>query len=332
MSRAPVDDLSWHLNGSDVVTLRYAKLLAVAVTSWDPEEWEAHAIAMLCHHFGVDEVVPVPDDDQGDRGLDAFTVSGIGYQCYAPQNEPLVPSARALLQKGKITKDLKKLKDNADKLELLLGPVKLHTWALLCPVHKSAAVIEHCNVKAAEVLTWGLNFIAPRFKVQIHSAETYRKAHSFITATEKYGSFLTAPPEYDVIGADFGAVSNPQIEMMDGKLAKLPGLKDDARRRTHRALLLERQLGGDVVLDRIRSRAPELASHYESMIDAARAEMVFGAVSSQPANEYYLDVRKSLVERFTRDPYLGEENAEFFADKCMADWLGQCPLDFEAST
>jgi hypothetical protein len=66
-------------------------------------------------------------------------------------------------------------------------------------------------------------------------------------------------------------------------------------------------------------------------MDAARAEMIFAAASAQPATEYYQDVRTSLVKRFTRDPYLSDENAEFFADKCMTDWLEQCPLDFEES-
>ena len=331
MRPAGGDRFSWQLRRSNNERLRSAKLHVVAVSSWDPDEWETHAVAMLCHHFGVDKVVPVPDDDQGDRGLDAFTVDGIGYQCYAPEGEPLAPSKRAALQKGKITTDLKKLYTNREKLAAILGTVKLHTWVLLSPVHKSASVIEHCNTRALEVLTWGLEFIAPGFKVQIHSTETYLRAHAFITQTEAYGSFLTAPPDYEVIGADFGAVTSPQIETMDGKLAKLAGLKDDARRRTHRALLLERQLGGDVVLDRIRSRAPDVASHYDSMMDAARAEMIFAAASAQPAAEYYQDVRTSLVERFRRDPLLSEENAEFFADKCITDWLEQCPLDFEES-
>jgi len=286
---------------------------------------------MLCYHFGVDKVVPVPDDDHGDRGLDAFTVDGIGYQCYAPEGEPLAPSKRALLQKNKITKDLKKLDSNREQVAAILGTVKLHTWVLLSPEHRSASVIEHCNAKAAEVLTWGLDFIEPGFKVQIHSTETYLRAHAFIVQTEAYGSFLTAPPDYQVVGADFGAVTSPQIETMDGKLAKLAGLKDDARRRTHRALLLERQLGGDVVLDRIRDRAPDVASHYDSMMDAARAEMIFATASERPAAQYYQDVRTSLVERFKRDPHLSEENAEFFAYKCITDWLEQCPLDFEES-
>jgi hypothetical protein len=73
----------------------------------------------------------------------------------------------------------------------------------------------------------------------------------------------------------------------------------------------------------------KLATHYDTMMSSARAEMIFAAASAPAPAEYYRDVRKSLVERFRRDPYLGDDNAEFFADKCIADWLEQCPLDFE---
>lgn len=323
--------VSCHLTSSNDEQFSPARLRVVAGESWDPVEWESHAVAMLTHHFGVEKVIPVPDDDKGDAGLDAFTVNGIGYQCYAPEGEPLAPSKRATLQKGKLSTDLNKLNTNKEKLAAILGPVKLHTWVLLSPEHRSASVIVHCNAKAAEVLSWGLDFIEPGFKVQIHSIDTYRKAHNFIVQTEAYGSFLTAPPGQEIVGADFGAATGSLIDTMNIKLTKLPWLKDDARRRAHRGLLLERQLGGNVVLDRIRGRAPDVANHYDSMMVAARAEMIFTAATGQPAAQYYQDVRTSLVERFRRDPHLSEENAEFFADKCITDWLQLCPLDFEES-
>ena len=150
----------------------------VAAESWDPELWQTHSVAMLQHHFGVDKVVAVPDEDGGDRGLDAFTVDGIGYQCYAPENEPLAPSRRATLQKGKITADLGKLRTFKEKLTLLLGGIRLHTWVLLTPEHRSAAVIEHCNAKASEVDEWGLPFTQSPFRVQVHSVATYARSHA----------------------------------------------------------------------------------------------------------------------------------------------------------
>jgi hypothetical protein len=302
-------------------------MAVVAVESWDPVEWEVHGIAMITHHFGVDQVVPVPDDDGGDRGLDAFTVKGIGYQCYAPEGEPLAPSKRASLQKGKITTDLKKLLENSDKLQALLGSVELHTWVLLSPEHKSASVIEHCNIKAKEVLGWNLPFVAPDFRVLIHSTATYLKAHAFIMQTEAFSGDLQRPPE-PVPGADFGAVTGPLIDVMNTKLRKIPRLREEAIRRKHRANLLEGHLGGGALLDRIRDRAPDLAAHFDAMMEAARRDMIFTAAGDFAVAEFYIDLRKRLVERFSAD-LLPVVNAEFLADKCITDWLQQCPLDFE---
>lgn len=306
--------------------LALCKNRIVAAVSWDPEQWQLHAIAMLQHHFGVEKVIPIPDQDGGDRGLDAYTVDGMAYQCYAPEDEPLAPSKRATLQKNKITTDLAKLKKFKDKLVPLLGDIKLHTWVLLTPVHQSAAVIEHCVSKAAEVIKWTLPFISIPFQVQVHSTTTYTKANRFITQTENFQSDLDRPPESPV-GADFGAVEGALVDKMDAKLARIPLLKDAAIRREHRAVLLEGQLGGDNLLDRWRDRTPDVASHFESMIEAARKEMIFSAAGEGGPAQYYLGLRKSLVERFSSS-VTTHGNAEFLAWKCITDWLQQCPLNF----
>jgi hypothetical protein len=300
----------------------------MAVESWDPDQWQIHAVAMLQHHFGVEKVIPVPDEDGGDRGLDAYTVEGIGYQCYAPEGEPLAPSKRAALQKAKITKDLNKLDTFKDKLALLLDDVKLNTWVLLTPEHKSATVIEHCNTKAKEVGAWGLPFIDSPFRVQIHCTSTYARAHAFITQTTQFQSDLERPPELPVIGADFGAVQGELIDIMNAKLAKIPRLSDEAARRAHRVELLEGQLGGDNLLDRWRNRTPDVASYFESMMEVARKEMIFLAADDAGAASYYQELRHSLVARFSAS-VTSAVNAEYLAYKCITDWLQQCPLDFE---
>jgi len=301
---------------------------AVAVESWDPGEWEVHGVAMVTHHFGVENVIPVPDDDGGDRGVDVFTVDGIGYQCYAPEGEPLAPSKRAALQKGKITTDLKKLETNKAKLKALFGEIELHTWVLLSPEHRSASVIEHCNAKAQEVLGWGLTFIAPAFKVEIHSVATYPRSHAFLQQSEAYAGDLLRPP-YPVAGADFGAATGPLIDTMNTKLMKIPRLQALGTRRSHRAMLLEGHLGGGVLLDRFRDRAPDLATHFDTMMEAARREMIFNSAGDQAPAEYYMDLRERLIARFSEGELLPRVNAEFLAYKCITDWLQQCPLDFE---
>lgn len=115
---------------------------------------------------------------------------------------------------------------------------------------------------------------------------------------------------------------------MNAKLSKIPRLSDDAARRAHRAVLLEGQLGGDSLLDRWRNRTPDVASHFESLIEVARKEMIFMAAADGGAAKYYQDLREGLIERFSSS-VISTVNAEYLAYKCISDWLQQCPLDFE---
>ena len=112
---------------------------------------------------------------------------------------------------------------------------------------------------------------------------------------------------------------------MDGKLAKLPGLKDDDRRRSIERCSWSDSSGEMLCLTGFgtgagRGQPLRLDDGCGSGRDDLRGRI------GQPPAKYYQDVRTSLVKRFRRDPYLSEENAEFFADKCITDWLEQCPV------
>jgi len=299
----------------------------VPLESWNPQVWEDHGVGLLLQHFGVDCVVRIPDDGGGDGGLDAYTTTGIGYQCYAPEDEPLTNGKRATLQKHKIGTDLAKLKANEDKLKLLLGNTKLYTWALLTPVHKSADVVTYCNQKAEEVKGWGLAFIDKEFHVLVNDLQTFAHEHALLTHQMIYPDVLSAPPPPPHPGIDFTRAAGEHITRMDTKLAKVPALMNVTARISHRAALLEGQFLGDSLLDRFRTRTPELATAFQTKFDDARREMLLASVAAEGPTGFYGDLKKSLVERFSVYT-LSRENAEHLANKCIADWLQLCPLDF----
>lgn len=302
------------------------KIPTVAHESWDSEEWEHYGVQLVTRRFGVDQVVRVPDQDKGDRGLDAFTLGGVCFQCYAPENEPLAPSSRATLQKKKINADLNKLDTNKDDIKKLLGETKLKRWVLLTPVHESADLVEYCNRKGKEVKEKDLPFIDDDFAVMVHDMRTYAVEHAALSQEFLMASDINQPPPPPP-GINFAAAAGPHIGKMDDKLAKIPDLHDDGKRTVHRAVLLEGQFGGDALLDRYRNRMPEVASSFEVQIASARREMILAQAEGAAPAEYYSQVRRQLVQRF--GAIINQVNAEYLAQKCISDWLQQCPLDFE---
>lgn len=302
----------------------------MAHESWDSTYWEDYSVSLVTRHFGVANVVRVPDADGGDRGLDAYTVDGIGFQCYAPEDEPLAPSVRAQHQKNKIQKDLKKFRDNAEILAPLLGDVKIHTWVLLTPVHESARVIEYCNGKSAEVTDWGLPYASTPFRVQVHDLHTYAHEHATLSHLTLLHSDAAAP--VPKAGIDFANAIGTHIETMDNKLKGIPALANQQRRDSYRATLLEGQFGGDSLLDRFRTRIPDLATLVEEEIDAALRDLVLSSIAPAPPAEFLVALRQGLVARFTSGvARISRPNAEHLAAKCISDWLQQCPLSFEGA-
>src|SRR5262245_25188814 len=96
------------------------------------DEWQDLCLRVLHEHHGAGELIEVPDDDRGDGGLEAFSLDGCAYQCYAPENEPLSAKLRYEKQRDKMTKDVGKFIGNAAKIEALVPEgVKIRRWILL---------------------------------------------------------------------------------------------------------------------------------------------------------------------------------------------------------
>src|SRR5437870_4059980 len=131
------------------------------------EDWQQYVFSLLVLKYGFD-VVMVPDDHQGDFGLEAFSHDGCAYQCYAPQQ--LLRIAELYKeQRSKITADLRKFVENRKDLIILLGPTKIHKWILVVPEHRSAKLTQHCQEKAKHIreLAEPLPYVAEDFAVMV---------------------------------------------------------------------------------------------------------------------------------------------------------------------
>ena len=153
----------------------------VFIEQLTPKEWEEFCARMLRYHYGANNFWEVPDEDQGDLGLEFFTIDGTLFQCYYPDKNADMASYKKKVQK-KIREDLKKLKTNEGDIEKILDGivVKVKRWVLLIPEMKSKDLIKYCNTKKKELLKDPPGFIGTNeFQVKIDTSASYPDGELF---------------------------------------------------------------------------------------------------------------------------------------------------------
>ncbi|WP_147233290.1 MULTISPECIES: hypothetical protein [Brevibacterium] len=269
----------------------------------------------------------MPDRNQGDLGIEAFSLDGVAYQCYAAE-EPLTAQARYVKQRDKLTTDLGKLRSNKRDMSKLLGNVELHRYVFLVHRHDSRQLISHASAKSSEVVGWELPFVHPGFQIVIETDDDYAAEREALHAIP---APLVEPPE--VTEDDRWTWSEGNSDLRNTAYAKLekigtsPGTIDSAIES-----LTKQYLKGENTLERLRTASPEV---HRGVI-AARAQREDLLALEYPPG--FNDTQGKLVEisrEFAKAlrtdfPMLSDSTAGMLAWSAVADWLMRCPLDFEA--
>ncbi len=321
------------LHPSEDRALYVCRVYQATPPGWDSDEWEQYCLLILRQRHG-DRLVPVPDKSGGDGGLEAFTQEGAAYQCYAPENEPLKPKTRYELQRGKITKDLKKLDTYRVRVQELLGDVALVSWVLLTPRHEAADLVAHCQAKAREVVALGLPFISSDFCVSVQTLADFEVEHRLVQSVGFLPGSLSSPisrPHLHPSGIPFSEVEGHLIGVMDSKLAHI--LADETSRAYYRGELLRGQVAGDDLVGRFRDRVPDVAFALDRELDAAKRAMLMNQALTPDAEPTRLQgLLADIVERVQQTvPQLSRTNAEMLAEAAICRWLQECSLHFGSS-
>lgn len=292
-------------------------------------EWQEWANQLLVRRYGPGEYQRIPDTDSGDAGLEGFSFSGHAYQAYGPA-EPLATQDRYEKHRAKMTRDINKFKSNRDVLAKLLGKVRIKRWILLVPVFDSKNLIVHAAKKTAEVVTANLPYVDNEdFQVCINDEKEFAKEkRELLTANlQKIGI------EPDQIQNEFfesWVEANDQlVETIDTKVAKLPTLTDDTKRRCFRNEMIKRLLEGQNALDELR-QYPEIFEKVRRCKGLQerylRSQSLLAEVSN---NQLLKDSQQALRKQCKTDaPALTEVTLDAIAWEAIADWLARCPLDF----
>ncbi|MEU6793997.1 hypothetical protein ABZ907_20060 [Nonomuraea wenchangensis] len=280
---------------------------------------------VLHQHHGGGELIEVPDDDGGDNGLEAFSLDGCVYQCYAPDNEPLATGVRYTKQRTKMTNDVGKFIKNEEKLKRILPPNYLtRRWILLVPYINTKRLTEHARTQTERLRQTRLPYISSDVYVAAHTLRSYEAATNAVIARRL--DLLRIPtPE----GLDFGHIEDPAIDRMKEKLAKTSTFSAIEKRDRMVDRYLKNHVAGLASRDWLRDEYSELNSDLEERLTdlESRLEMQY-PLDHQDPNKLLATVLKDTESLVSSTLNSANTQSRVIAEGQVAEWLMRCPLDF----
>ena len=291
----------------------------------DGDEWQGLVIELLYLHYGTD-LVEVPDKHRGDGGIEAFSLDGCSFQCYAPEGSP-TPAETADKHKRKIARDIKKFCENRTKLEKIFGTTKIKRWLLVVPDHCSSDVVEFCNVKTQDVHAYRppLSYVSDDFRVSAVSGYTFLATE--LAKLSQVGAMLieariepVAPHQIDIFLQQY----NDLVEVLDRKLKRIPEL-DETERSSLRKDLLQMHLDGSNAVAYYDGKFPLIADRIRS-VKQLRAKAL--EIECRLQKLTISSTRQQFeVELIGSVPALGMQSALTISWASVAEWLMVCPLN-----
>ncbi|MFT3864078.1 MAG: hypothetical protein QM729_07390 [Solirubrobacterales bacterium] len=268
----------------------------------------------------------VPDTDRGDLGMDGFSVDDLGhcYQCYATEATDV--GARYEKQRDKITGDLRKLRRNATRIEELLGPVALHRWIFMVPLHDSKELIAHARKKEAEIKEAGLPFIADDFRVVIHTEKDYAKELKLIESHGLARIGALGDGTADQAVQELEREEPEQVKVMDEKLSRAVG--DPAR---VRKLMLRAAVDGGNIRAYLHREHPLTDEQVTEQVDLEEQTVILERELGDLKKSSLLSVKERMTKRLLDQvTAVRESDSDRISYGVVAQWLMECPLDFPA--
>lgn len=295
---------------------------------WSGEDWQEHVIKLLLRRYGAD-LVPIPDRQGGDLGLEAFSRDGCAFQCYAAE-EPLSVEELTDKQRDKITRDLNKFVNNEADLLKLFGPTRIKHWILMVPRYESRRLLEHNERKAAEIRTKNLSHVGAEFFVSVQDEKLLAvELQELVKAGTARVQLPTFQPTAQEIQA-WAAASAGFAQNIERKVAKLPALRTPETRQAYKDEMIKRFIAGENLIRHLQETFPIL---HEKVIEVKRGrESILEAergIHAGPANVAMKDNVNVYRERLS-DTVKGftDSSLDELAWEAVADWLARCPLDF----
>jgi hypothetical protein len=299
------------------------------------QEWQQWATQLLHRRYALGDYQEVPDTQQGDAGIEGYSVDGCAYQMYGPEGELTVARRHGKLR-DKMTKDVNKFIKNKEKLYRLFGSLKIKRWILFVPSFDSKEIVEHAAKKTAEILAADLPYIDRNdFRVVVLQEDAFAAERAHLLNHAVTGIDIIAN-NVDDCDADIWSEEQQNCDKvisLELKIAKLPTLTTFEKRKSFKLEVIKWWLDGQNILDGLR-KYPEA---WESIRRVKSEQEKYLRADCMISNKQPYDMLKDALGKIEDSvkkniAALADSSRKAVAYEAVADWLMRCPLDFPESS
>lgn len=270
----------------------------------------------------------------GDYGIEGFTRTGLVFQCYCPDNNT---DSNTLYeaQRDKITADLKKLETYETHLKSYIRENLIKRWILVTPEYRKKDLVRHCRIKAEEYKKLNLSILDPEFDVLIHDLDNFTKEIPSVLNYFSRGIDFAPENLDDKRQMQWENTSISLVENANRKNRLLLGSQTTAglEQKTDKLtnITIKDKLDGDSIVNSWQTYYPEDYEKFLRVVDIIEREVTATCLIPTDNNwerykEFKAIVYKELKETFSN---LSETMLLSLTSKVIADWILNCPIDFE---
>jgi hypothetical protein len=298
----------------------------------DGNEWERRVKAWLRLRYPGGQFEEVPPEHLGDFGIEGFSRDGIAYQCYAPKSA-LKTKELYEAQRIKVTNDIRKFIDNKNELSRLFGSVKIKSWWLIIPEHRSAKLVQHATMKAAEVRKANLPYVTADFTIHIATAEDFAVERAAAVRQGIEALQLEQPVVTTDDVRDWADNNDKLVSTLDRKITAYSGERKPEKVRDIREGWITSFIIAENMLKNLEQKYPRLWIAFAELKRRKETHLFVNYSHDRAGADVLKETIGELGAAMLREiPNLDERNAEDVAVGTVADWLQRCPLDFPDGT
>lgn len=294
---------------------------------WSPKEWEAHTNNLLRERYTSTNYIPIPDQHNGDGGIEGFSMDGNAYQMYCPENS-VIMSKLYEDQRDKMTRDIGKFIKNTDKMKGFFGDIKIKRWILVVPKHKTKEIVTHATKKTGEVKKANLDYVDNKdFRVLVWDLDEFKKEEASLLAagiaTLKLEPINVPENKVEYFQGESPVFTENMIRKL-GTLNSNPNVVKRGQETLTRNAIISQNMMSELKQD--------YAEYYEKITSTTvkRAEQLhIEEMDSDPDKQKISYQTKTLEAQLQSSCKLHRDNIDIIAKGTVADWLMNCTLGLE---